>query len=65
LKEAREFENRNDLELGAITAVVDNCAMMTVLNNKSLFIGDLELILAYRIVTVSGTNYKSTYVGTA
>jgi len=39
--EALLFQNRTDFELRAIYAVVDNCAMATVLNDKSLFQGPL------------------------
>lgn len=64
-KDPSKFLNRKDFELGTVAAVVNNCAMMTVLNNRSLFHGNLKLTSKYGIITVGGTDCKPTHIGTA
>ena len=37
-----EFTDRHDFEVRTIIAIMDNCAMVTILNNDSLFIRELK-----------------------
>jgi len=64
-KYAIVFTNRTDFNLNSILAVVDNCATATVLNNKSLFVGELILTSAYSLVTVGGCDHRPTHYGPA
>ena len=64
-KEPSEFLDKRDFEVGSIAVVVDNCATMTALNNKSLFPGNLMPISKHSIIAVSGSDYKPTHIGTA
>ena len=45
-------------------AVIDNCTTVIVLNNESLFVGQLKKISDFGIITVSGIDYNSTHIGT-
>ena len=60
-----KFFDRQDFNLGAICAVIDNCATATVLNNLSLFDGPLEKVSNVGIVTVGGDDHHPTHKGTA
>ena len=64
IKNLNEFIDRKDFEIGAISAVVDNYAIATDLNDTSLFVGKLTKISDYRIITIGRTNYKPTHIGT-
>ena len=64
-KNATVFTNRTDFNLNSILAVVDNCATATVLNNKSLFVGELIPTSAYSLVTVGGCDHRPTHYGPA
>ena len=59
------FQNRTDFNLGSTTVVVDNCATVTVFNDKILFVGELISSNKHSIVTVGGSNYEPTHVGSS
>ena len=59
------FTTSTNFEVGSITAVVDNCATATVLNNKTLFIDKLVHTQEYSLVTVGGSDHKPTHYGPA
>jgi len=56
LKNLLEFINRNNFDLNILMAVVDNCTTAIVLNDKSLFIGELKKTNTYDIVIVGSSN---------
>ena len=64
-KDSSVFTARTDFGLGTIFAVIDNCATATVINDKALFPYGLQKATGISIVTVSGDNYRLTYIGTA
>ena len=45
--------------------MIDNCATVTVLNNRFLFEGQLSAVLNVGIVIVGGNNHHPTHKGTA
>ena len=64
-KDPLVFKDRTDFNLGSITAVVDNCATASVFNDKSLFVGKIIPKNQHSIVTVGGSNYEPTHVGSS
>ena len=60
-----EFLDCYYFDFSTITVIVDNCTTITVLNDKFLFLEELKPTTSYGIITVGGTNYKLTYIGTA
>ena len=59
-----EFLDWYNFDFDTITAIVDNYVMIIVLNNILLFIRELKPMTNYGIVTIGGTNYKLTHIGT-
>ena len=64
-KSALAFTKREDFNLKAIHAVIDNYATATVLNTKDLFVGALCPVSSIRIVTVEGEDFSPTHIGIA
>ena len=57
------FQDQTDFNLGSVTEVFDNCETAAVFNDKRLFVGYLKRPNQHRIVTVGGSNYKPTHIG--
>ena len=63
-KDPSTFMSRVSL-LGAITAVVENYTTRTMLNDRSLLVGDLKMSHGIGIVAVGGDDHLPIHVGTA
>ena len=57
------FQDAQIFGISSISAVIDNCAMSTAFNDLSLFVGKLTPTKEYNIVTVGGSDFRSTHYG--
>ena len=64
-KQPSSFSAREDFDLKAVCAVIDNCSTATVLNGEDLFASNFCRVAGIGIVTVGGEDYYSTCIGTA
>ena len=59
------FMNKTDFDKKSITAVVGNCATAIVLNDETLFVGELTPTQDFILITVGSSDCKPTHYGPA
>ena len=57
--------NKTDFDKNSVTAVVDNCATATVLNDETLFVGELTPTQDFSLIIVGGSDYNHAHYGPA
>ena len=64
-KDPAEFKQVNDFEIGSVSAVANNCTTANVLNDRSLFFGELVSTNKHSLTMVGGADRRPIHYGVA